>query len=452
MPTVPSPAVSRDQSFALPGPTSPFEARLVGACLVDAGARDDVLAAVVPGDLVDEGCRRALAAMVALEDEGVPVGAHTVAARLDLEGVGGGGRALVAALIAEAAPRSALGDMIASVRGCAAARVSAQVARLLGEQAEGSGGAPGAVAAAVARAQEVLAELTVDGGESDWVSAGEAVSELLTVGPVAPMCSTGMPDLDELLGGGLRAGQLVVVAARPAMGKSTFAFDLCRHAAVVEGVGAVYVSLEMSRRELSLRLLAAEGGVDMRWLQTADLTRLGGAEGQVVREAWQRAQGAPLEIVDPVDASWASISQHIRSAHRRVGGGPMIAVVDYLGLVALEGRGGEVSRQNGLQEVSRRCKQLAKALGIVVVLVSQLNRGPELRADHRPMMADLRETGSLEQDADIVVLLYRPDYYEPTERAGEADVIVAKQRNGQAGTVPMVFQGHYSRFRPMARL
>lgn len=446
---MPDASTARATSYSMPGPMSQFEARVIGAALTNPDALDSVMTSLVPGDLVDQTARAVFEAIVDMAGADRPVQPSTVATHLEATGSLEGALEAVQSLISVAAPVASLPEMLTSVRGCASARISAYVGKMLAAVAEGSGGDQATVAAAVAQAQEDLAALSETDGDEEWQTLGDATWDLLNEGPVSPMCSTGMPDLDDILQGGLRPGQLVIVAARPAMGKSTLAFDFCRHASVHEGVPSVYVSLEMSRRELAMRLVAAEASVDMRTVMSMSMDTLSEGDRRAVMGAQQTAAGAPMVVVDPVDASWPAVAAQIRAAHRRAGGGPMLAVIDYLGLVALDGNA--ESRQNGLQEVSRRSKQMAKSLGIAVVLVAQLNRGPEMRADHKPMMADLRETGSLEQDADIVLLLFRPDYYDATERVGEADVIVAKQRNGSTGTVPMVFQGHYSRFAPLAK-
>ena len=261
---------------------------------------------------------------------------------------------------------------------------------------------------------------------------------------------TGFVELDELTGG-LHPGQMIIVAARPAMGKSTLAVDFCRSASLhsrrADGgfIPSCYFSLEMGRMELMMRILAAESGVDMNKLRGG--RQMSERDWENVARAYNPVSEAPLFIDDSPNLTMPEIrSKALRlRQHNDLG----LMVVDYLQLMT-SGRRVE-SRQQEVSEFSRSLKLLAKELEVPVVAVAQLNRGPEQRTGNRPQMSDLRESGSLEQDADIIMLLHRPEYYQPEERAGEADIIVAKHRNGQTRTIPVAFQGHLSRFANMAR-
>jgi replicative DNA helicase len=254
---------------------------------------------------------------------------------------------------------------------------------------------------------------------------------------------TGFADLDRLTNG-LHPGQMIVIAARPAMGKSTVGLDIARSASIRNNLASVIFSLEMSRNEITMRLLSAEARIPLQnmrkgTLREEDWTRLARTMGEVSE--------APLYIDDSPNMSLMEIRAKCRRLKQRHG--LKLVIVDYLQLMT-SGRRVE-SRQQEVSEFSRALKLLAKELELPVIAISQLNRGPEQRNDKKPQMSDLRESGSIEQDADMVILLHREDAYErESPRAGEADLIVAKHRNGPTDTITVAFQGHYSRFVDMA--
>ena len=253
---------------------------------------------------------------------------------------------------------------------------------------------------------------------------------------------TGFADLDELTNG-LHPGQMVIVAARPGMGKSTLALDLARSASIKNGLTSVIFSLEMSQIEITMRLLSAEATVSLAHIRGGrmseqDWNRVSTKMGQVAE--------APMFIDDSPNLTMMEIRAKARRLKQRHD--LRLVVIDYIQLMT-SGKKVE-SRQVEVSEFSRQLKLLAKELELPVVALSQLNRGPEQRNDKRPMLSDLRESGSLEQDADLVILLNRPDLYDKeSDRAGEADFDVAKHRNGPTKTIKVVFQGHYSRFADM---
>jgi replicative DNA helicase len=256
---------------------------------------------------------------------------------------------------------------------------------------------------------------------------------------------TGFADLDELTNG-LHAGQMVIVAARPAMGKSTLALDLCRAASIHNNMASVIFSLEMTRAEITMRLLSAEAKVPLNHLRN----------GTMREEDWNKLARKTAEISTApffIDDSPNMTMMEIRAKARRLKQRHQLRliVIDYMQLMS-SGRKVE-SRQVEVSEFSRQIKLLAKELDVPIIALSQLNRGPEQRSDKRPMLSDLRESGSLEQDADMVILLHREDVYErESARPGEADLIVAKHRNGPTRDITVAFQGHYSRFVDMAPL
>ena len=255
---------------------------------------------------------------------------------------------------------------------------------------------------------------------------------------------TGFAELDSLTNG-LHPGQLVILAARPALGKSTLGLDICRNASIKHGITSVIFSLEMSRNEIVMRLLSAEAQVSLQHMRSGTMTE---ADWAKMANKMGVVSEAPLFIDDSPNMTLMEIRAKCRRLKQRHN--LKLVVVDYLQLMT-SGKRVE-SRQQEVSEFSRSLKLLAKELEVPVIAISQLNRGPEQRQDKRPMLSDLRESGSLEQDADMVVLLHREDFYErESPRAGEADFIVAKHRNGPTANITVAFQGHYSRFVDMAR-
>lgn len=254
---------------------------------------------------------------------------------------------------------------------------------------------------------------------------------------------TGFYELDELTHG-LHPGQMIVIAARPAVGKSTFALDFARSAAIKHKLPTVFFSLEMSRNEIAMRLMSAEATIQLQ-----DLRR-----GTLRDEHWAKIakvmgplNESPLFIDDSPNMSLMEIRAKCRRLKQQHG--LKLVVLDYLQLMS-SGKKVE-SRQQEVSEFSRALKLLAKELEVPVIALSQLNRGSEQRQDKRPMVSDLRESGSIEQDADMVILLHREDVYnKESPRAGEADILVAKHRNGPTKDIVVAFQGHYSRFANMA--
>ena len=254
---------------------------------------------------------------------------------------------------------------------------------------------------------------------------------------------TGFADLDDLTNG-LHSGQMIIVAARPAMGKSTLALDLCRAASIHNNLTSCFFSLEMTRSEITMRLLSAEAKVPLNHIRNGnmnddDWAKLARKMGEI--------SSATMFIDDSPNMTMMEIRAKARRLKQRHD--LRLIVIDYMQLMS-SGKKVE-SRQLEVSEFSRQIKLLAKELELPIIALSQLNRGPEQRGDKRPMMSDLRESGSLEQDADMVIMLHRDDVYEKeSTRPGEADLIVAKHRNGPTRDITVAFQGHYSRFVDMA--
>jgi replicative DNA helicase len=250
---------------------------------------------------------------------------------------------------------------------------------------------------------------------------------------------TGFTNLDTYTHG-LHSGQLVIVAARPSVGKSTFALDIARNAAIKHNQATIFFSLEMGRSEIAMRMLSAESGIYLQSMRKGTLTEGDWAKLAAVRG---KINDAPLYIDDSPNMSLVEIRAKCRRLAQQVQ--LKMVVIDYIQLMT-SGKKVE-SRQQEVSEFSRALKLLSKELGVPVVALSQLNRQAEQTKDKRPELSQLRESGSLEQDADVVILLHREGLFEKDHpRAGEADLILAKQRNGPTGTVTVAFQGQYSRF------
>lgn len=253
--------------------------------------------------------------------------------------------------------------------------------------------------------------------------------------------STGFKSVDDMLNG-LRGGQMIIVAARPGAGKSTFAMDVCRAAAVRDGQACVYFSLEMNRVELAMRVLAAESGV---FLDRMIKGKMEQRDWQQIVRGLDKISDSPLIIDDSANLTMGEIRAKCRRLKQQ--NDIKLIVVDYLQLLTSGNKRVE-SRQQEVSEFSRSIKLLAKELDVPIIAVAQLNRDSEKRETKKPMVSDLRESGSLEQDADVVILLHREDMYRSRDEqpTGEAEVIIGKHRAGPVGSVMLTFQGHYARF------
>jgi len=268
------------------------------------------------------------------------------------------------------------------------------------------------------------------------------VLEAIEAGAV-PGLPTGYPDLDDAIGA-LRPGELIVIAARPGVGKTQLGFCIADHAGTRLQVPVLFASLEMTEDELTRRRIAATAQVSLH-----DLVR-----HQVSDAQWQQIGGARDRLLDTrlyVDETSHASLGHIRGRLRamaRAGDAARLLVIDYLGFMSAPRA---ETRQQEVAALARGAKMLAREHSIPVILLAQLNRGPESRADKVPVLADLRESGEVEQTADIVILLHREDAYEPeSPRAGEIDLLIRKNRQGPQTTLTMCHQGHYGRIVPMA--
>lgn len=297
-------------------------------------------------------------------------------------------------------------------------------------------------------AQAEVYEMSTGKVRQDYAPIGTVIADTLDQldrlqsGEVSRGVPTGFRDIDDVTQG-LQPGQMIVVAGRPAMGKSTLGVDFARSAALHHGLTTIIFSLEMSKNELAQRIISAESNIPLAAMRRAD---------DITPERWailNELQGK-LQNAPPV---------HRRQPEHEPDGNPRemppteaderfeLVVIDYLQLMT-SGKAVE-SRQQEVSDFSRALKLLAKELEVPVVALSQLNRGPEMRQDKKPQLSDLRESGSIEQDADVVFLVHRPDAYDKEDRPGEADIIMAKHRNGPTDTFNLAFLGAYSKFKDM---
>ncbi len=425
------------------------EQSVLGGMLLSKDAIADVVEVVRGHDFYRPAHETIYAAVLDLYGRGEPADPVTVAAELQKRSELGrvGGAPYLHTLVASVPTAANAGFYAQIVRERAILRRLVEAGTRIAQMGYR---ADGEVDAVVDRAQAEVFGVVDRRTSEDYLPLAEIIEgtldELDAIGSRGGQLvgvPTGFANLDRLTNG-LHPGQMIILAARPAIGKSTLGLDLARSAAIKHGLTSVIFSLEMSRNEITMRLLSAESRVSLQAMRT----------GQLSDEDWSRiarrtgeVSSAPLFVDDSPNMSMMEIRAKCRRLKQRHD--LRLVIVDYLQLMS-SGKRVE-SRQVEVSEFSRSLKLLAKELDVPVVAISQLNRGPEQRADKKPLLADLRESGSLEQDSDMVILLHREDAYErESPRAGEADLIVAKHRNGPTATVTVAFQGHYSRFVDMA--
>ncbi len=256
--------------------------------------------------------------------------------------------------------------------------------------------------------------------------------------------ATGFIDLDYRLTG-LHKGELLIVAARPSMGKTAFVLNIAHYVSAKSGFPVAFFSLEMPKEQLVSRMVAMDAEVDSQNLKTGEI---GDSDWRRILEGTDRISNAPLFIDDNSSITVSMLRSKCRKLKNSRG--LSLIIIDYLQLMSSASQRIE-SRQQFISDVSRSLKSIARELEVPVIALSQLNRAVDSRNDHKPVLADLRESGAIEQDADVVMFIYRDDFYnkEDSERKGIADIIVAKQRNGAIGTVELLWDSKYTKFRNM---
>lgn len=438
-----------------PAHDSAAEQAVLGAAMLSTEALGDLAEHLPTADLYRPAHQAIYRVCLDLYAEGSPVDPITVGNALHQRGELGriGGAPYLHTCTATVTTATNVGYYAEIVSTTAQVRRMSETGTYIGQLAAWAA-ADGAIAPTVPdlvnRAQQALDQVagdsTTDDGAgrfAELVQPALDQAHAIETGADDTGIPTGFADLDALTGG-LRPGQLVTIAARPGMGKSALAGDFARHVAIRLGKGAAIFSLEMGKQEIMMRMLSAEAKVRLQDLRG----------GHMSEDDWMRLARKVGELGDPplyLDDTPGMTITNIRAKARRwkQRHDLRLIVVDYLQLMT-SGQRSE-SRQVEVSEFSRQLKLLAKELDVPVVALSQLNRGPEQRTDKRPLLSDLRESGSIEQDSDIVLLLDRPDTRERDDpRAGEADLILAKHRDGPISTVAVAHQLHYSRFADLA--
>ena len=426
------------------------EESLLGAMLLSRDAIAVAIERCSVGDFYKPSHGHVFSAVVSLYGRGEPADAVTVAEELRRSGVleDMGGSAMLVALQANTPAISS------AARYARIVEENALLRRLIGvaqEIAEIGYGLPEDVTDAVDRAETLVFDVaqrrTTDSVAplQDLLSRSlDRLEELYGRDESITGVPTGYQDLDEMLAG-LQPSNLVVVGARPSMGKTAFALGMASHAAA-QGTPVLFFSLEMSHLEIAQRVLCAEARVDATRMRNGRLVE---NDWSKISHAIGRLGNSPLFIDYNPNVTVMDIRAKARRMKAREGLG--LVVVDYLQLMT--GRNNAENRQVEISEISRGLKILARELSIPVVALSQLSRGLESRSDKRPMLADLRESGAIEQDADVVMFIYRDEVYNhDSSDQGSAEILVAKHRNGPTGSVQLAFVGHYARFANMARV
>ena len=424
------------------------EQALIGGLMLNAEAWDTVADVVVAGDFYRKDHRLIFTAIGNLVEDGSPCDVVTVSEYLDGRGE-----------LEQAGGLEYLATLANETAGAANARAYAKILRerstlraLINAGNEISGSAfasDGRTASQVLDdAERMVFEIADKGsrGRKGFQSLKQILPEAVdridllhqSDGSITGV-SSGYTEFDKLTAG-LQAGELVIVAGRPSMGKTTLALNIAENAAIGSKVPVAIYSMEMPSQQLAFRMISSLGRVDQTHLRTGNFPD---EDWSRINTAVQLMSDAPIFIDDTPSMSPTEIRARARRLHREHGLG--LIVIDYLQLMQVEGS--KENRATEISEISRGLKALAKELSVPVIALSQLNRSVEQRTDKRPVMSDLRESGAIEQDADLICFIYREEVYNPeTPRKGIADVAIAKQRNGPIGDFLLTFVGRYTKF------
>jgi replicative DNA helicase len=420
------------------------EQAVLGAILIDPSSLVTVTERLRPEDFYRQGHQRLFQVMIELSERGEPLDLVTITSELQdrklLEEVGG-----VSYLteLAEVVPTSANVEYYARIVEEKSIlrrliRTATQIA-----SAGYSGGAE--VAEILDEAEKQILDISQRRHRNGFVPIRDILMETYEhieklhykKGELTGI-PTGYTDLDRMTSG-LQPSDLIIIAARPSMGKTAFALNLAQNVAIRSKLPVAIFNLEMSAPQLVMRMLAAEGNIDAQAFRTGNLTE---EDWEKLTMAISTLSEAPIFIDDTPGVTVFDIRSKLRRLQAEHGLG--LVLIDYLQLIS--GRGGE-SRQQEISEISRSLKLMARELNVPVIALSQLSRAVEQRQDKRPMLSDLRESGSIEQDADVVAFLYRDDYYnEDSEKKNILEVIIGKQRNGPVGKVELLFLKNYNKF------
>jgi replicative DNA helicase len=425
------------------------EQSVLGAILLDNDAINQAIEILNAEDFYRESHREIFRAMIRVSERNSPVDAITLTDALrnagTLEAVGGAG--YIAELAACVPTAANAGHYARIVREKALLRSLASIST---EIASGAYDSPPNVDEYLDESEHKIFEISERRVQQSFHSMPDLTRESIRLlerlyerKELVTGVPTGFLDLDRLTAG-LQPADLIVIAARPSMGKTALALNIAAHAATEcePRVGVALFSLEMSKEQLVLRMLCAEGRVDS---SKARAGYLGERDFPKLAQAAARLSEAPIFIDDSSDTSPIVLKAKCRRLMRERSSNLGLIIIDYLQLMR-SARPGE-SREKEIAEISRSLKALAKELKVPVVALSQLNRQVETRPDRRPLLADLRESGAIEQDADVIAFIYRDDmYHRDSKEPGVAEVIIAKQRNGPTGTAKLTYLTQFTRF------
>jgi replicative DNA helicase len=439
---------SAEQRLKVPPHSIEAEQSLLGGLMLDHKAWDKVADVVSETDFYRRDHQRIFAAIARLADDANPCDVVTVSEWLDARGEldAAGGLEYLASLANET-PGAANARSYAKIlreRSMLRALISA------GNEISGAAFSSDGRSAAeiVDEAERRVFEIAESGsrGRSGFKSLKQILPEAVdridvlhqSDGDITGI-SSGFSEFDKLTAG-LQGGDLVIVAGRPSMGKTTFAVNIAENAAIGAKVPTAIYSMEMPSQQLAFRMISSLGRVDQSHLRTG---KFPDEDWSRINTAVQLMTEAPIFIDDTAGLSPTEIRARARRLQREHGLG--LIVVDYLQLMSVPGN--KENRATEISEISRSLKALAKELSVPIIALSQLNRSVEQRTDKRPVMSDLRESGAIEQDADLIIFIYREEVYNPdTPRKGIADIAIAKQRNGPIGDFPLTFVGRYTKF------
>ena len=423
------------------------ESSVLGGILLENEAVNQVLELLRPEDFYRESHRKVFRAIVELSDRSEPVDLITLSdflkSRGELEAVGG--TAYLASL-ADFVPTAAnISHYARIVREKSILRSLISTATEIatrGYEEQGN------VEEFLDSAEKVIFDISEKKIKASFVAVGDMIKDTLKTveklyerKEMVTGVPTGYSDLDRLTAG-LQPAELIIVAGRPGMGKTAFALNIAANAAFT-GAGVAVFSLEMAKEQLVLRMLCSEARVDSSKVRSG---YLGERDFPQLAKAAGRLHEAPIYIDDTPAISVlelrAKARRLVRDRSKKIG----LIIVDYLQL--MRGMGTASNREQEISEISRSLKALAKELSVPVIALSQLNRRVEDRSDRRPMMSDLRESGAIEQDSDVIIFIYRDEVYNKSDESkkGLAEIIVAKQRNGPIDTVTLTFLNEYTRF------
>lgn len=431
----------------LPPQSIEAEQAVLGAILLDPRALDRAVEIVGSDDFYRDAHRKIFRAMLALHQRSEPVDLLTLSQELAAEGVleAVGGTSYLAQLAEQVPTAANLAYYARIVREKSVLRQIIQVSTELGARAYDA--RPGEVDDFLDQVEQRIMEISEQRTRPQFSNMSDlmldavgAVESLYQRGEMITGVPTGFTDLDRLTAG-FQPSDLIIVAARPAMGKTAFALNVAVNAAQKRGVGVAIFSLEMSKLQLAMRMLCAEARVNSQLMRTGYLTKL---DYPKIIAAAQKLSTLPIYIDDTPGLSLLELRAKARRLKRDQEAKLGMVIVDYLQL--MRGHERSDSREQEISSISRGLKALAKELDVPVVALSQLNRQVESRSDRRPMMADLRESGAIEQDADVILFLFRPWVYDKDEDEHLAEVIIGKQRNGPTDKVLLTYLPEYTCF------